>query len=559
MLIALTHFAAFSQALNAAGARQPTETQQPTTNKLDQVIIQLQPDVILADFVKDANAVSRFAKQLKIEKTLAERQRIYLLGASQILDRQAFILFLKNRPEVRSASWNAPVNYRDSIPNDTLYNLQWDMERIGAPKVWEVTTGGQTVHGHEIVVAVLDKGFDIIHPDLINNAWVNADEIPNDGIDNDGNGHEDDVYGWNFRQDSPIFSVEKHGTSVSGIIGASGNNGIGTAGINWDVKLMFLAVEYVDEVIAAFSYVLDMREKYNLTNGQAGAFVVVTNGSFGIDGVKCSEQPAWGAMYDPLGEAGVLSVAATANADWNVDEVGDIPTSCPSEFLISVTNTDQGDNRNAGAAYGPLNIDLGAPGQSTPTPSTGSTYREDFSGTSSACPHVAGSIALLYSLPCTDIDSLAFADPAECARLMREAILLNTDAVPSMANETVTGGRLNVYEAMKYLHSYCISRGPELEEGNFKELYVGSKSLVRVVPNPASDHLYIDYGNVDFKEVKIRVFNMLGQEMIFNQVGAPKPFEPQTIEIDVRDWSSGVYVVNMFDLSRKISVKFVKL
>ena len=68
----------------------------------------------------------------------------------------------------------------------------------------------------------------------------------------------------------------------------------------------------------------------------------------------------------------------------------------------------------------------------------------------------------------------------------------------------------------------------------------------------------IDYGNVDFKEVKIRVFNMLGQEMIFNQVAYPSPFSPQSIEIDVSDWSAGVYVVNMFDLTKKISVSFLK-
>ncbi|MBK9016896.1 MAG: hypothetical protein IPM82_24120 [Saprospiraceae bacterium] len=77
-----------------------------------------------------------------------------------------------------------------------------------------------------------------------------------------------------------------------------------------------------------------------------------------------------------MGQAGVLNVAATANAEWDVDEVGDIPTSCPSDFLISVTNTGQDDKRVSGAAYGPASIDLGAPAQSTSTSSTNGLYRE---------------------------------------------------------------------------------------------------------------------------------------------------------------------------------------
>ncbi len=527
--------------------------------KNNEFIIQFAPNTNLADFVASANATCRFAKQIKIEKILAERKQIYLLSASQILDRQAFIDFIKNKPEVVSASWNAPVNFRDSIPNDELFDTQWSLERIGAPKVWGVSTGGTTMSGHEIVVAVLDKGFEIIHPDLFENAWVNTAEIPNDGLDNDFNGFPDDVYGWNFRANSPVFAVEPHGTGVSGIIGASGNNSIGTAGINWDVKLMYLAVQYADEVIAAFNYVLDMRELYNQTNGEKGAFIVVTNGSFGIDKVSCNEQPAWGSLYDDLGQAGVLSVAATANGDWDVEVEGDIPTSCTSPYLIAVTNTGEDDKRDPGAAYGAESIDLGAPGQSIVTESTNGTFRSNFSGTSAACPHVSGSVALLYSLPCTLLDSLALSSPGECALLVRNAILENTDAVPSLASETVSGGRLNVYEAMKYLHAYCISRAPEREEGGFKELYVEKKGLIRVSPNPTSDLIQIDYGNVDFKDVKIRVFNMLGQQVHYDLVVSTTPFEAQTFTIDVKDWASGVYVINMFDLTKKISFSFVKI
>lgn len=558
LLLQVTLTVAQEPSLSRAANTPPIAAKKDPAQKLDELIVQTDGSTSMSSLTAIWNRTCEFAKDLKLEKILSPSQQIYLLSAGRILNKEAYFQFVKNQPTVRSATWNALINFRDTNPNDELFQSQWNLERISAPKVWDVATGGTTTHGHEIVVAVLDKGFDIIHPDLINNLWINEAEIPNDGIDNDGNGYEDDYYGWNFRGNAPVFSVEKHGTSVAGLIGANGNNGFGTAGINWKVKMMYLAVEYSDEVVSAFNYVLDMRDRYNQSAGQDGAFVVVTNGSFGIDGVNCEEQPGWGAMYDPLGAVGVLSVAATANADWNVDEVGDIPTSCTSEFLIAVTNTGQDDNRAPGSAYGPTHIDLGAPGQGTPTTSTGGTYREDFSGTSAACPHVAGSIALLYSLPCTIIDSLAFANPSACSGLLRDAILKNTDPVPSLKNETVSGGRLNVYEAMKYLHAYCIAREPELKEGDFKELYVGQKNLIRVFPSPTSSELFIDYGNIDFNSVRIRVFNMLGQEMVFNQVAQPEPFAPQTVRIDVSDWSNGVYVVNMFDLSRKISVKFVK-
>jgi subtilisin family serine protease len=525
--------------------------------KANQIILRLQAGVPIQAFMRSLQSKCPFA-QLNLKTTLAESHQIYLLSASQIIDRQALVQYLQGLPEVVAAAWNTPVRFRDTEPNDALFVNQWSMDRIGATKVWDTTTGGNTAGGREIVVAVLDKGFDLSHPDLAANLWQNPGEIPNDGLDNDNNGFKDDVYGWNFRANSPLFSVERHGTAVSGIIGANGDNGIGTAGINWNVKLMFIAVEYVDEVIAGFNYVLDQRKLYNETNGEKGAFVVVTNGSFGIDQVKCSEQPIWGSMYDLLGEVGVLNVAATANGDWDVEQVGDIPTSCTSEYLIAVTNTDQNDKRANGAAYGKFSIDLGAPGQGISSTDKDGGYRNDFSGTSAACPHVAGAVALLYSVPCTALDSLAKANPSECAKLMRRAIVDNTDAVFSLAEETVSGGRLNIYEGMKYLHAYCISSEYERQNGDFKDVFTDEKRLVNISPNPSSDRISIDYGSIDFKTVKIRVFNMLGQEVIFNQVATPEPFAPQSIEIDVRNWQPGVYVVNMYDLNKKISLQFLK-
>jgi hypothetical protein len=540
------------------GLRYPVQSGNSVSfEKLRQLIVHFENGVDAAAFVRKINQPPSPVQGLKVEKILSEQLNIWLLSFEQgdwSLDQH-----LRNQPGVISASWNQAVEFRDSIPNDPLFNNQWDMERIGLPDVWNVSTGGLTANGHEIVVAVLDKGFDLTHPDLQGNIWENPGEIPWDGIDNDGDSLIDDVYGWNFQNNTPFFTIEKHGTNVSGIIGGKGNNGMGMAGVNWNVKLMFLSVRYADEVVSAFDYVLKMRQLHHETNGQKGAFIVVTNGSFGIDGKHCSEQPAWGSMYDPLGEAGVLSVAATANENWDVDEVGDIPTSCTSEYLIAVTSTDKDDNRVSNAAFGKVSIDLGAPGQSTTTTNPGNTYNESFGGTSSACPHVAGSVALLYSMPCTGLADLATGQPDAAARLVRDAIFKSVDRISSLKDKTATDGRLNVLESMKYLHAWCIAKVDEREAGDFKETYFNEKKLVRVYPNPVAGILTVEYSNEDFVGISVKVYNALGQQMEIPYEDLTQPFKSQKITIDVSDWSNGTYFISLLGTDKKIVEKFVKM
>ncbi len=523
------------------------------------ILVQFQPGVDVPAFAAKMEAQLPGFTGLKLKKKVAPRFGYYLLTFQYDPAVISMPDFLQSQPQVISASWNERVQWRDSIPNDPLFDGQWDMERIELPKVWSISTGGTTILGDTIVIAVMDKGFDIFHPDLVDNMWNNPGEIPGDGIDNDGNGYVDDIHGWNFRFGSPVYTVEKHGTWVSGILGAEGNNAKGPAGTNWNVKLMYLGVDFVDEVVSAFAYVHDMRERYNNSNGQEGAFVVVTNGSFGIDKTPCEAQPQWGAMYDPLGEVGVLSVAATANENWDVDELGDIPTSCTSEFLISVTNTDQDDNKVTNAAWGLQSIDLGAPGKNTSTTTTQNQYKTNFGGTSSACPHVAGSVALLYSLPCTDLITLAKSQPIEAARLVRDAIFEGTDPVADLQDKTVTGGRLNVYNAMEYLHSYCIARTGERSAGNFKEIYFSGKNIIRLYPNPVTESLFIDYGTDGFNTFTVRVFNALGEEVRFPATRETMPFNGQILELDVSDWASGTYFISISGNEKSVARKFVKL
>jgi hypothetical protein len=245
-----------------------------------------------------------------------------------------------------------------------------------------------------------------------------------------------------------------------------------------------------------------------------------------------------------------------------VDEVGDIPTSCTSQYLITVTNTDSNDVKAPNAAFGKTTIDLAAPGAGTITTSTQNEYREGFSGTSSACPHVAGAVALLYSLPCKDLADMMKAQPSQAALMMKTAILDNVYPVSNLKDKTQTGGRLDVYESMKYLHSYCIGTPEERTAGNFKSIYFGKKGFMNVYPNPVNTMngiLTIDYRNMDFATMELRVFNTLGQAVQFPLDASVSPFEIQQVQLDVSNFPPGTYYLNLFDKSQKIAQKFVVL
>lgn len=355
--------------------------------------------------------------------------------------------------DVRLAQNNHHLELRE-VPNDTQYGQQWHHQNINSEAAWDISTGGVTADGDTIVVCIIENA-DLPHADLIANAWYNHQEIPGNGVDDDGNGYVDDYRGWNPNSQTDQVYGGTHGTQVAGMIGASGNNATGVVGANWNVKMMLVFNSGANDsgVLASHSYPLTMRRIYNQTQGASGAFVVATNGSWGINGGQPADAPIWCAMYDSLGTVGILGCGATANNNVDVDMVGDLPTACPSNYMISVTATDSNDQRTF-SGYGLTTIDVGAPGEDVYTTRVGNTYGTN-SGTSFATPLTAGVIGLLYSAPCPGLMALVKNDPQQGALHIREALFDGVDQVGNLPGQTVTGGRINAGTSMQLIMNDC--------------------------------------------------------------------------------------------------------
>jgi len=425
-----------------------------------EIMIKLRSDLPQSQQQMIQNVLTDFQSvDLGIVNKLSDRLNIFLLNYNpSLIDDERLLEDIKAHPYVELAQFNHFIQQRELIPSDQYFDLQWNMHNTGqvggvndadidGPEGWDLGTSGVTATGDTIIVAVVDDGFDIDHPDL--KFWKNYHDIPGDGIDNDTNGYIDDYNGWNAWTNNGEIIEKDHGTHVTGIAAALGNNTIGVTGVNWNVKVMPVVygtsvVESV--VVAGYGYVHEMRSLYNETDGEKGAFIVSTNCSFGVNNGMPEDYPIWGAMYDSLGMQGILSAGATANANWNIDEVGDIPTAFPSDFLITVTNTDKNDLKSSSAGYGLTTIDLGAPGTQVYSTRMGNAYGYK-TGTSMSSPHVAGAVAYMYSVADAEFMQAYHNDPGGMALVIKQYILNGVDPLPSLDGITVTGGRLNIYKA----------------------------------------------------------------------------------------------------------------
>ncbi|MFA5573863.1 MAG: S8 family serine peptidase [Brumimicrobium sp.] len=411
-------------------------------------------------YILERNVPAYF--ELKVEKELSNYSNIWLLKFNdKVVSIDDVLTVLLKENSVYLAQKNHYVTLRQA-PNDPNYGNQWQHTKIDSELAWDITTGGTTPSNTDIVVAVIESADLINHPDLQDNHWVNTAEIPNNGIDDDGNGYIDDYNGWNASNNNDNIGTGSHGTSCAGMIGAKGNNGLGVAGINWDVKIMSIADSdnpYNEAlVVAGYEYALQQRLIWNTTNGTQGAFVVATSASWGIDYGDPDDYPIWCGFYEDLGEVGILNAGATSNSSLNIDQTGDVPSACPSNYMISVTATNSSDIIDF-AAYGQTTIDVAAPGSSIYTTAANGGYTST-SGTSFATPLTAGLIGLMYSVPCPNLETMAMTDPQGTADMVRLALMNGVDQTVHLSTRTVSGGRINAKTSIDLLMAEICSSCP---------------------------------------------------------------------------------------------------
>jgi subtilisin family serine protease len=382
------------------------------------------------------------ATVLGVEQALAARpgQRLIAEGLHRVGIRpgetvEQVILELEALPEIEYAEPDYLRRVQQlSPPNDPFFGSQWALHNTGqtlpvpqgfpgqpgadisALEAWTITTGS-----HDVVVAVVDTGIDRNHPELSANLWSDVN----------GNIGRDYVSGGNDPHDAA-----GHGTRMSGIIGARGGNGIGMAGVAWEVSLMALRAFNEDgegrcsNIAAAFDFA-----RLN------GARII--NASFGANRFCMTEYQA----LQRADAAGVLVVASACNQGEDNDASnGQQPPCYPASYnlpnIISVAATDNGDGLLASSNYGANSVHLGAPGQNILTTDPLNGRAVDIamvyvSGTSAAAALVSGAAALLLARN-PDLDAV----------LLREALLENVDPAPNLVGRTITGGRLNVARAL---------------------------------------------------------------------------------------------------------------
>jgi subtilisin family serine protease len=518
-------------------------------HKPGELIIRLTPGSRIEQVVRDINALPVSEGSAGLARPIVSEWRYYLISFDESrVNAYTLAGACAGLPGVESAQLNNQLEYRGVEPNDPDWYQQSDMTLINAPDAWLSSTGGLTSSGDTIVVAVLEKGALFNHPDLATNRYWNWNDWP-DGLDNDNNGFPDDFGGWDVANyNDGTGNNGAHGTGVCGIIGAEGNNGVGVTGVNWKVKIMNVSgVEYDDDIIEAYHYVYVVRKQYNESNGAKGAFIVATNASFGYNNQFPDSNPnftTWCQLYDTLGYVGVLNMGATSNQDVNVDTDGDMPTSCPSEFLVTVTNVNKLGSR-VPSGYGKISIDLGAPGTGTYSTTNAGNNTPGYGtigGTSAATPHVTGAVALLYSMGCESFTGDAVSNPVACARRIRDVILNNTAPNPTLKDITTTGGNLDLKLALGGITKLC--------EGK-----VGPLSFLKIRNYQDNNIVRLYYQTPLFFAYNFRVFNALGQLMYEDEI-IPDQFSENYVEFDTSDLPGGVY---MYTISRGETVASVKV
>jgi len=300
--------------------------------------------------------------------------RIYRLELARGTDTAALIAELADDPSVEYAEPDY-IARAATTPKDPLFPQQWGLAKINAPAAWDVVTGTQTV-----VIAVVDSGIDLTHPDLDGRLWVNPGEIPGNGLDDDNNGYVDDVNGWNFISGtSNIYDGNGHGTQVAGVAAAAANDGVGIAGLCWNCRIMPVRV-MADSGVSNYSDIA------------AGVIFAADKGAKVIN-LSLGGYAYSNALRDAVNYAvskGAVVVGGAGN-----DNLATPFYPAAYENVIAVAATDPDDLKVNFSNYGTW-VDLSAPGADIMTTFLGGDWGTA-NGTSLSAPFVSGLAALVLS------------------------------------------------------------------------------------------------------------------------------------------------------------------
>lgn len=339
---------------------------------------------------------------------------------------------LKAMPNIEYAEPNYNV-YEFSEPNDTYYQngKQAVLDLIGAKKLWDFD-----IDCSDVTVGVMDSGIQTNHEDLIDNIWVNTGEIVGDGIDNDGNGYIDDIYGWNCGDSNGDVSyVSNHGVHVAGIVSAVTDNSKGVASVARNAKIASIKI-FNSSGKSTLSYIIE-GINYAKKND-----INIINCSFGGAG--------WGSTSVSIVKSAIEAVPdiffviaagniATSTPQADNDKVAVYPSQLTKDLdnVISVANTTSSDELSSTSHYGATSVDIAAPGtgiySTIPTSSYGT-----MSGTSMATPMVASAVAVMRAV-----------NPNISAKEIKETLCSSSDKLSALTGKVISGGRLNAYNAVK--------------------------------------------------------------------------------------------------------------
>ena len=402
---------------------------------------------------------------------------------------------------------NAEGAEKEVIPNDAQFAKLWGMKNsgqkdsegtdgvvgadIGATKAWETTTGSK-----DVVVAVIDTGMDYNHQDLKDNVFINKGEFGDgkekNGIDDDGNGFVDDWHGWNFAGVSTNDPMDdnSHGTHVSGTIGAKGNDGIGVAGVNWNVSILpvkFLTGEgsgTLADAVQAIQYATKMHANIMSNSWGGGGYTQ--------------------AMYDAIVEAknaGILFVAAAGNDSQDADGSPHYPANYQVDNVIAVAASTNRDTLASFSTFGKHTVHIAAPGNNILSSVPGNNY-DTFSGTSMATPHVSGAAALLWS---TDM-KMTYAD-------IKDRLIRSRDFVPTLARKVASAGRLNIYNAINGIYP----PSPEPAESDWRDFDAGQTIESEHPYKDKTDQTWTVQGPANAKFIRV-VFEKLDTEAGYDKI-----------------------------------------